>query len=159
MSRTCALTCSSGFLTKVLFYVVAAPWHEVSNRPRLPDFGLFHVINTGSAEGAGLLAASPITSSSYGTTSSIGPLSSAALMAAMAAANAATPGSSTLTRLDLERARWTHGGDLFQDPTRYDSDDGTGPSPRFAVDGPRSSRGHGQVGPNRIPFDPKSQVQ
>lgn len=28
------------------------------------------------------------------------------------------------------RPRWTHGGDLFQDPLRYDSDDGTGPSPR-----------------------------
>lgn len=84
---------------------VGAPRHGTSHGHKLPDFGIFHIINSGGDRGEGKLLASPM-NSSYGTASS-----------ATAADN-------------VERPRWTHGGDLFQDPLRYDSDDGTGPSPR-----------------------------
>ncbi|TYZ51471.1 hypothetical protein PybrP1_010605, partial [[Pythium] brassicae (nom. inval.)] len=85
---------------------VGAPRHGSSSGPKkLPDFGIFHIINSGDRGEGKLLAASPMVSS-YGTGSS--------------AAGDASEG----------HPRWTHGGDLFQDPLRYDSDDGTGPSPR-----------------------------
>ncbi|KAF1330332.1 hypothetical protein FI667_g5034, partial [Globisporangium splendens] len=93
---------------------VGAPRHgKGAHGHKLPDFGIFHIINTGAGSGGGRsgeskLLASPM-NSSYGTASS-----------ATAADNAL---------LDA-RPRWTHGGDLFQDPLRYDSDDGAGPSPR-----------------------------
>lgn len=82
-----------------------APRHGSSHgQKKLPDFGIFHIINSGEGK---LLAASPMISS-YGTASSA------------TGAGDASEG----------RPRWTHGGDLFQDPLRYDSDDGMGPSPR-----------------------------
>uniref|UniRef100_K3X8B5 Uncharacterized protein n=1 Tax=Globisporangium ultimum (strain ATCC 200006 / CBS 805.95 / DAOM BR144) TaxID=431595 RepID=K3X8B5_GLOUD len=93
---------------------VGAPRHgKGAHGHKLPDFGIFHIINSGAGSGDGRsgeskLLASPM-NSSYGTASS-----------ATAADNAL---------LDA-RPRWTHGGDLFQDPLRYDSDDGAGPSPR-----------------------------
>ncbi|TMW63083.1 hypothetical protein Poli38472_005701 [Pythium oligandrum] len=86
---------------------VGAPRHVPASSHKLPDFGIFHIINVGADRAEGKLLASPL-NSSYGTTaSSTGVISQA-----------------------TEPPRWTHGGDLFQDPLRYDSDDGAGPSPR-----------------------------
>lgn len=77
-----------------------APRHDTAHGHKIPDYGIFHIINAGTAKETGKLLASPLTSSGYGTTNS--------------------------TRVaDGERPRWTHGGDLFQDPLRYDSDDDT----------------------------------
>jgi hypothetical protein len=86
-----------------------------------------------------------MTSSSYGTMSSVG--------------------AGTASRLDLERARWTHGGDLFQDPSRYDSDDGAGQSPRLPLDsfghvgGADSARSAVETPLRRILFEAKSPTQ
>lgn len=97
-----------------------------------------------------------MTSSSYGTASSIGGLNTAA-------AATSTPG--TASRHDLERARWTHGGDLFQDPSRYDSDDDAVQSPRFPIDsfgragGLDSARSSVRTPLQRILFESKSPTQ
>lgn len=89
-------------LSSLLLSRLLAPRHGSShNQKKLPDFGIFHIINSGDRGEGKLLAASPMVSS-YGT-----------------ASGDASEG----------HPRWTHGGDLFQDPLRYDSDDGTGPSP------------------------------
>jgi hypothetical protein len=88
-----------------------APRHVPPHNQKLPDFGIFHIINAGGSNSdkvGGKLLASPLTSS-YGTTVS------------------SSAGAATRT---LEPPRWTHGGDLFQDPLRYDSDENAGPSPR-----------------------------
>lgn len=104
---------------------VGAPRHGSSHAHKLPDFGIFHIINSGGDKGEGKLLASPM-NSSYGAVSS-----------AVAADRDGSAGSGG-------RPRWTHGGDLFQDPLRYDSDDGTGPSPRQFPDSFNSdaSMGH-----------------
>lgn len=83
---------------------VGAPRHGFSHGHKLPDFGIFHIINAGGEKTTGKLLASPM-NSSYGTSTS----------------------SSMAT--SIEPPRWTHGGDLFEDPLRYDSDDGNFPSP------------------------------
>ncbi|KAH7484222.1 hypothetical protein PRIC1_003521 [Phytophthora ramorum] len=92
---------------------VGAPKHGPASQ-KLPDYGIFHIINTGEGK---LLAASPLGAStySYGTR---------------------TEGSagSIEREPERERPRWTHGGDLFQDPLRYDSDDGPVSSPRHFSD-------------------------
>ncbi|DAZ94462.1 TPA: hypothetical protein N0F65_003498 [Lagenidium giganteum] len=85
---------------------VGAPRHGSSHGHKLPDFGIFHIINTGGEKATGKLLASPM-NSSYGTSS-----------------------VTTSSVHSVEPPRWTHGGDLFQDPLRYDSDDGNVPSPR-----------------------------
>ncbi|TDH66905.1 hypothetical protein CCR75_007489 [Bremia lactucae] len=80
---------------------VGAPKHGSASQ-KLPDYGIFHIINTNEGK---LLTASSLgtsASSSYGTRPVGDP--------------------------ERGRPRWTHGGDLFQDPLRYDSDDGPVPS-------------------------------
>jgi hypothetical protein len=85
---------------------VGAPRHGsfISHTHKLPDFGIFHIINTGGDKPEGKLLASPL--NRYGTTT-IG-----------------NGNSSSFQNNPQEKPRWTHGGDLFQDPLRYDSDDG-----------------------------------
>ncbi|KAJ0412678.1 hypothetical protein ATCC90586_002308 [Pythium insidiosum] len=95
---------------------VGAPRHASSSGHKLPDFGIFHIINVGGDKAEGKLLASPL-NSSYGTASSSSLLHPAGV------------------RVNPHEApRWTHGGDLFLDPLRYDSDDGAGPSPRHFPD-------------------------
>lgn len=96
---------------------VGAPKHGPASQ-KLPDYGIFHVINTGEGK---LLAASPLSYSSYGTR---------------------TEASGAYDR-EPQRPRWTHGGDLFQDPLRYDSDDGPVPSPRHFSDSYNSDTSNG----------------
>ncbi|GAB9467954.1 hypothetical protein Gpo141_00005282 [Globisporangium polare] len=110
---------------------VGAPRHGSSHGQKLPDFGIFHIINSGGDKGEGKLLASPM-NSSYGTVSSA------------TAADGAAGGGGRGRGSSEGRPRWTHGGDLFQDPLRYDSDDGTGPSPRQFPDSFNSdvSMGH-----------------
>lgn len=109
--RLLPLVCLSAPSARIDSYVtlspsLTAPRHgSSSGQKKLPDFGIFHIINSGDRNEGKLLAASPMVSS-YGT------------------------GSSAAGDVSEGHPRWTHGGDLFQDPLRYDSDDGTGPSPR-----------------------------
>ncbi|KAI9914106.1 hypothetical protein PsorP6_005712 [Peronosclerospora sorghi] len=86
---------------------VGAPKHGPTSQKKLPDYGIFHIINTGEGK---LLTASPLVKKTYGTR--------------------ARDHARFERNREGERPRWTHGGDLFQDPLRYDSDDGPVPSPR-----------------------------
>ncbi|CAK4612011.1 hypothetical protein LEN26_006307 [Aphanomyces euteiches] len=73
---------------------------------RLPDYGIFHVINAGCVSETSRLVDSPNTE--YGGASRTTPI------------NVADP------------PRWTRGGDLFQDILRYDSDnDGNSATPTY----------------------------
>ncbi|GMF26462.1 unnamed protein product [Phytophthora fragariaefolia] len=106
----------------------AAPKHGPASQ-KLPDYGIFHIINTGEGK---VLAASPLgasTYSSYGTR---------------------TEGGFDLEP-ERERPRWTHGGDLFQDPLRYDSDDGPAPSPRHFSDSYNSDASNSNYYYERVP--------
>ncbi|KAG1685150.1 hypothetical protein DVH05_011345 [Phytophthora capsici] len=92
---------------------VGAPKHGPASQ-KLPDYGIFHIINTGEGK---LLTASPLGTSAY---SSYGTRTEASV--------------GYDREPERERPRWTHGGDLFQDPLRYDSDDGPVPSPHHFSD-------------------------
>ncbi|KAE8977204.1 hypothetical protein PF011_g23746 [Phytophthora fragariae] len=110
---------------------VGAPKHGPASQ-KLPDYGIFHIINTGEGK---VLAASPLGStaySSYGTRTegSVGGFES---------------------EPKRERPRWTHGGDLFQDPLRYDSDDGPVPSPRQFSDSYNSDASNSNYYSERVP--------
>ncbi|KAG7389520.1 hypothetical protein PHYPSEUDO_010165 [Phytophthora pseudosyringae] len=109
---------------------VGAPKHGPASQ-KLPDYGIFHIINTGEGK---LLTASPLGTSaycSYGTR---------------------TEGSGGFEREpERERPRWTHGGDLFQDPLRYDSDDGPVPSPRQFSDSYNSDASNSNYYYERVP--------
>ncbi|CEG36671.1 uncharacterized protein PHALS_03339 [Plasmopara halstedii] len=87
---------------------VGAPKHGSASQ-KLPDYGIFHIINTG---GGKLLTASPLGDSAYN--------SYGTQLEDMVGFE---------RNVEHESQRWIHGGDLFQDPLRYDSDDGLGPSP------------------------------
>lgn len=108
-----------------------APKHGPASQ-KLPDFGIFHIINTGEGK---VLAASPLGASAY---SSYGTR---------------TEGSAGAFEREpeRERPRWTHGGDLFQDPLRYDSDDGPVPSPRHFSDSYNSAASNGNYYNERVP--------
>jgi len=111
-------------------FVCTAPKHGPASQ-KLPDYGIFHIINTGEGK---LLTASPlgpIVFSSYGTRAE---------------------GLAIFDREpERERPRWTHGGDLFQDPLRYDSDDGPVPSPRHFSDSYNSDTSNSNCYYDRVP--------
>ncbi|KAG2978082.1 hypothetical protein PC129_g3784 [Phytophthora cactorum] len=86
---------------------VGAPKHGPASQ-KLPDYGIFHIINT---EGSVGFEQEP----------------------------------------ERERPRWTHGGDLFQDPLRYDSDDGPVPSPRHFSDSYNSDASNSNYYYERVP--------
>ncbi|KAG6614486.1 uncharacterized protein IUM83_04188 [Phytophthora cinnamomi] len=110
---------------------VGAPKHGPASQ-KLPDYGIFHIINTGEGK---VLAASPLGASAYSsygtrTEGSVGGFD---------------------REPERERPRWTHGGDLFQDPLRYDSDDGPVPSPRHFSDSYNSDASNGNYYYERVP--------
>ncbi|KAF0693121.1 Aste57867_15867 [Aphanomyces stellatus] len=81
---------------------------------KLPDFGIFHVINTGCVRDH------PSASSRGETTRLVG------------SPTTEYGGASRTTPINVaEQQRWTRGGDLFQDPLRYDSDDGNSATPTY----------------------------
>ncbi|KDO27050.1 hypothetical protein SPRG_07761 [Saprolegnia parasitica CBS 223.65] len=89
---------------------VGPPRHNKAHDRQLPDFGIFQVIKTGHVaervtSETSHLAASP--KREYGART--------------------TP----INVADQQKSRWTRGGDLFQDPLRYDSDDGNGATPTY----------------------------
>ncbi|KAJ8525570.1 hypothetical protein ON010_g15544 [Phytophthora cinnamomi] len=110
-------------------------WRPPKHGPasqKLPDYGIFHIINTGEGK---VLAASPLGASAYSsygtrTEGSVGGFD---------------------REPERERPRWTHGGDLFQDPLRYDSDDGPVPSPRHFSDSYNSDASNGNYYYERVP--------
>ncbi|CAH0493806.1 unnamed protein product [Peronospora farinosa] len=107
---------------------VGAPKHGPASQ-KLPDYGIFHIINTGEGK---QLTASPLGTSaynSYGTR---------------------TKGPGDYER-ETERPRWTHGGDLFQDPLRYDSDDEPVPSPRHFLESSNSDANNSNYHYEQVP--------
>lgn len=71
---------------------------------KLPDFGIFHVINSQNKLGLATARSDSIDSKSYGSIMTT-PINVA------------------------EQQRWTNGGDLFEDPLRYDSDEASSNPP------------------------------
>ena len=109
----------------VLLALSSAPKHGPASQ-KLPDYGIFHIINTGERK---QLTASPLTTSAYGSYGT----------------------RAEERQHERERPRWTHGGDLFQDPLRYDSDDGPAPSPHNFPDSYNSDASNSNYNYGRVP--------
>ena len=109
---------------------VVAPKHGPASQ-KLPDYGIFHIINLGAGK---QLTASPLGTNaynSYGTrTEGLGGFEG---------------------ETKRERPRWTHGGDLFQDPLRYDSDDEPVPSPCHFLNSSNSDASSSNYHYERVP--------
>ncbi|RLN60444.1 hypothetical protein BBJ28_00023192 [Nothophytophthora sp. Chile5] len=104
----------NGRVTTFAYFIFFCFWEF------LPTVLLLCLISSkaGGVGGEGkLLTASPLSLSAYGSYSTH--------------VDSSTTGG---FEQEPERPRWTHGGDLFQDPLRYDSDDGPLPSPRHLPD-------------------------